>query len=457
MKTSQPSLKVVWCLSVVLYAQTLNAESLSFLDAYQKSLTFDATVLAAQNQYEAQKEEINKANAGFLPQIRISGVRGFAYTDSTSGNAYGQAIQRHSLYQTENYSLQVRQPIFNKSTFAASDQAEAKVKQGEWALSAERLNLISRLTQAYLDLLNTVENIRYVTAQKKSVQQQLELAERRFKSELGTVTEIHEAKTNLEQVIAEELGWNDHLDYAKHVLENFIGEYPKQFFLLDPNKLKLDSLESKTLSEWLDVATQHNPKLHAAEYNLEVAEHEIEKDKGGHYPTVDLVGQKVYSSSDNTFTVGNIYDTNSVNIQVNVPIYLGGYVSATVRQAEAQFAQARNLLDDVKRDLNVSVHNLYNELQKGALRIKAYEQAVKSAEIALVGTTNGYQAGFRTNVEVLNAETRLYDARRLLSKERYTFVNNRIQLKLSAGTLSASDVEEVNSWLTIPSSLEDNS
>lgn len=456
MKVYLRNAKVILALTQVLVLSPVEAESLSFLQAYQKSLTYDATLLAAENQFDAQKEEIEKANAAFLPQIRIVGTRGFAYTDSTSGTLRGTPIQRHSLYQTENYSLQVRQPIFNWANFAAYDQAVAKVEQGESILKIERLKLISRVTQSYLDLLNTVENIRYVSAQKKSVEQQLEMAERRFKSEVGTITEIHEAKTKLAEVQAQELDWNNHLDYAKRVLENTIGEYPKQFFLLDPSKLKTDPLDGKPLAEWLDMATHNSPELHAAELRMEVASEEIEKNKANHYPTVDLVGQKVYSSSDNTFTVGNVYDTNAVNIQVNVPVYMGGYVSASVRQAQAQYEQARNLLDDVRRDLNVNVHDFYNDIQKGLGSIKAYEQAVMSAEIALSGTISGFKAGFRSNVDVLNAEERLFNAKRLLSKERYGLINNRIQLKLSAGVLSNEDVEEVNKCLAIPNFIEEN-
>ena len=72
---------------------------------------------------------------------------------------------------------------------------------------------------------------------------------------------------------------------------------------------------------------------------------------------------------------------------------------------------------------------------------------MNSHEIAFAGTKKGYEAGIRSNVDVLDAQQKLYASRRNLAKSRYQFILNRLMLKQTAGIISATDVEELNGWL----------
>ncbi len=426
------------------------AQSLSLMQAFQKAQQYDATLRAAVADNKAQKEEINKSFAAFLPQVRVGMYEGRGITDSEVPGALGSTSKRHSNYDSRNYSVSMRQSIFNKANFAEYKQAKADVAKSNAMLESAQFNMASRVTGAYLDLLLSEENVRYSKAQKSSAQSQLEQAKKRYKAGVGTITEVSEANANLESVVALELEWANGVEYAKRALENITGVYADALLSLDPSKLQLAVPQPSNVDAWINTAIEKNADIVAAQNEYLVVTQEVEKNNSGHYPTLDLVAARTHTQSDNNYTIGSQYDTDSIGLQLNVPLYTGGYVSSTVRQAVARVEQASEKLSEKQRAVSADVRKYFNEITNGVARIEAQNQSVTSYEIALVGTQKGYESGLRSNVDVLTAQEKLYSAKRDLARERYKLIYSRIQLKQVAGMLVEGDIAEVNGWLATP-------
>jgi protease secretion system outer membrane protein len=421
----------------------LLAEPLTLLDAYQKALVYDATLRASVASNEGQKEEINKAFAAFLPQLKASMYKGRGISDIQTPSS----PSIHRAYDSSNYNFSIKQPIYNKASFANYNQAKAIVGKSNAVLSKDQLGLVSRLTGAYLDLLLSAENLNYSEVQKISVESQLERAKRKYKAGVGTVTEISEAQANLDSVNAKALEWQNGLEYSKRALENITGVYASNYLLLNPSKLSLTIKDSLKLDELLELASTKNPDIIASQNEVLAANEEIEKNSAGHYPTLDLVASRAHTESDNNYTIGNKYDTDSIGLQLNIPIYSGGYVNSAVRQAAARQQQATDLLTEKQRTVSVEVRKYYNEVVNGIARVQSLQQSVDSYEIALTGTRKGYDAGIRSNVEVLNAQEKLFAAKRDLANERYKLIYSRIKLKEFSGTLNEQDIVELNNMM----------
>lgn len=424
-----------------------SAETLSLLQAYQKAQQYDATLRAAIADNNAQKEGIDMAFAAFLPQARISMYEGRNETDSETLGVLGSINKQHRNYDSHNYSFSVRQSIFNKANFAGYSQSKAEFARSSAQLEGEQQSLTSRVVGAYLELLLSAENVAYSQSQKESVESQLGQAKRRFQAGVGTKTEISEAQAQLDTVIAQSLEWSNGMEYAKRALENLTGVYTEAYFSLDAKKLPLLAPQPVGVEEWINLALEKNPAIIAAQNDYVAVSQEIEKNSSGHYPTLDLVASRTRTESDNNYTIGSKYDTDSIGLQLNVPIYSGGYVSAGVRQAVARAEQAREKVSEKQRAVRADVRKYFNEIVNGIARVQAHEQSVQSYETALLGTQKAYAAGMRTNVEVLTAQEKLYSAKRELAKERYKLIYNRIELKHSAGLLKEDDVAEVDGWL----------
>lgn len=435
-------------LAFPVYSQ---AENATLLQVYQKANSYDATLRAARQDNQAQQQEIDKSISNFLPQARLSMYEGRGVTDSETPGQFGNTIKRHNVYDSRNYTLSIRQSVFSLSNIADYAQSKAEIAKSDAMLQREQLGLMGRVVGAYLDVLLATENLRYAESQKASVQSQLTQAEKRFKAGVGTITEINEAKANLETVIAQALEWDNELEYNKRVLENISGIYLDAFFTLDPDKLSFELPNPSTIEQWVDLAMSKNPEIVAASQEIEAMHQEIRKNYSGHLPTLDLVAAKSKTESDNNFTIGQKFETDTVGLQLNIPIFNGGYVSASVRQAESRLRFAQEKLSEKQRTVANDVRKYFNEIVNGIARVEAKTQAVKSNEVALIGTQKGYESGIRSNVEVLNAQEKLYSAKRELARERYKLIYNRLLLRQSAGLLNETDLAEMNKVLSLAS------
>jgi len=430
-------------LTLPLYAEPLNLSS-----AYQKAVEYDAQIRAAKADHSTSKEEIAKARAEFRPRVNMSALKGRDETKSIQPTQYGPYYQ-NQFYNSRTYDLSVRQPLFNMSSYADYRQAKAVVAKSDAMLQKEQFGLIVRITEAYCNALFSEDNLDFSRVHIKASLEQLQQTKRRYEKGLGTITEINEAQADYEFALAEGVDIVNGLDFSRRELSRLTGVYSEQLSKLVPEKMVLARPEPDNVDSWIELAHSDNRDVAAAKQEIQIAKSEVEKQRASRYPTIDLVLDRNYSESGTNYTINQTYGTNSISLQMNVPIYSGGYVSASVRQAQAKRLKAQEQLSWQERGVESDIRKYYNGVITAIAQIKAYDQAVKSHDIALTGTKKGFEMGQRSNVDVLNAQQKLIESKRNLSKARYQYILNLLQLKDSAGALSASDVDEVNGWLSI--------
>lgn len=412
---------------------------------YQKALEYDARYRSVLANTEAEREELNKARSLFFPKAQLSMNVGEGSTERTADTVFGP-VETESDYTLKNYALTVRQPLFNKESAAFYRSTEATIQGREAFLQEEHSTLITRLAAIYFEILYAQERVRVAGNKIVAVQQQLDQARRRYTHGEGTVTEINEAQANLDLARAEEIEARHSLDIHRQSLADITGLTMAEIAEVDTGSLPSGMPESASLEDWLRDVEQHNADVIQARYALEAARHDVARKRAGHYPTLDLVGVRSYSENDNNNTIGLEFDTTTVAVQLNMPLYAGGYTNASVRQALDRVRAAEEQLNLRLRDAMTRVKQYFNSIQSGLLAIQAYEQAVRSAEIALTGTEKGFTAGLRTNIDVLNAQQKLFTSRLELSRARYSLLNDIINIRQLAGMLDASQLKSLNRY-----------
>lgn len=435
---------------------TVRADTISLLNAYQSALYYDAKLQSAKKDNAIQHQEAEKAGAVFYPQARMTLFQGRSASDSSTpkystfspltGPAIGGGNAHHN-YDSKNYNFSIRQSLFNKAGFASFNQARESAYKSDAVLNFEKSNFMTKIIASYLDILLALDNIEYSDFQKINVEKQLDSAEKRFQAGVGTVTEINEAKANLENIIAKKLEWDNALEYSKRVLESYIGYYPEHVLRLDIKKLPKVKPIPSNIETWINIALEKNQEIIAAQHDVEIAAAGIDKSIAGHYPTLDLIASKTYTESQNEITIGSRYVTDSLGLQLEIPIYYGGYVNADTHESITKLEQSRDELTQKQRDVKSNVRKYFHEIINGLSRLGAFEESVQSNEIAFIGTQKGFESGFRNNIDVLNAQEKLYLAKHDLSKERYSLIYNRTLLKQTAGTLTEQDIQEISEWL----------
>lgn len=426
------------------------AAAFDLMDAYRLALSADPSFQAARATAEAARELLPQARAELLPQISISASRNNNNTEQTSQSAFtGRDVTREYDYVGKNAALSLRQPLFRLGSVARYYQASAQVDAAEATLEKDTQQLALRVSGAYFDALIAREKLDSILAQKDAYAGQLAAAERSLAAGFGTRTDIDDARARLDMAGAQEIEARHALGVAERALAGIVNQRVKTETLarIDAGRLRLDRPDPADLDAWLVQAEEQNPELRAMRSGVEAAEREVDKSRAAHLPTLDLVASRRHSDSDSDTTIGSLYRTTSVGVQLNIPIYSGGHTNSALRQAHANLEKARQQYEAGKRQLEVMVAKEFGGVEQGVARVRALEQALRSAEQALHSTRKGVQAGTRNSVDVLNALQQLANTRHELASARAAYATGRLKLKAAAGTLTEQDVAEVNAWL----------
>ena len=259
------------------------------------------------------------------------------------------------------------------------------------------------------------------------------------------ITGVHEAQARFDQSRADEISAINLLDNAWEALREIVGpEVPETIAgLLDEIPLVIP--EPKDVEAWSEIAIRNSPDVESARQAAEVARQEIEVQRSGHYPTLDLVGS--YDVDRSEASRGTDVNVGALGVQLAVPLYTGGGVSAVTRQARFNFQAAQEVLDQQLRAVDRQVRDAYRGVETGISRVQALKATTVSAQSALDATTAGFDVGTRTLVDVLNGQRDLFDAKRNYARSRYDYVLSHVALKQAAGVLEIPDLEKINVYL----------
>lgn len=434
-------------LAVLAACVPLAAPALDLAQAYQAALEQDANIRAARATAEAGRENLPQALAQLLPNLSANMARNNNQLSSTTKNFQGRPVTSDYSYPSRNDTLTLRQPIYRKYQWAQYRQAQAQVEDANAVLENELQNLAVRVGGAYFEALLAEDQLALVLAQRKTYTIQLDAVGKRFVAGEGVRTDIDEAQARLDMTLAQELEARQNVDYTRRQLQVMVNQPVDRLAVLDAVAMQLLPPQPDRLEDWTALAEQNSPELKVLRARLEAATSEIDKAKAGHFPTLDAVAQWASSSSENNLNIDSSYDVRSVGLQLNIPIFAGGGVDAAVRQALANRERAEQLLEAGRRDLGVRVHKEFRGMTEGVLRVRALEQAVRSAEQALFSSQKSFQAGSRTTVDVLNAEQGKMTALRDLAQARYVYLISQLRLKVLVGEADASSIEGINRWL----------
>jgi TolC family type I secretion outer membrane protein len=416
------------------------------LSVYLDALNNNPGYQAVQAGRDAQHEDVAIARAGLLPSVSAGLERGRNRVDHSIGSIYSERLS----YKNYSYGVNVRQPILRPYEIARYQQANRQSDVADSQLAGSRVDLAIKTLTSYFDAAYAQDLVNLLDARQASLEAQTRGAEKAYVAGIGSKVEISDARAKRDIVLAQKLDAQNQQDHSMRQLQAYAGRPLDNITLLSPAKFSTAMPRPLDLAGWIAAADTGNPELAAARSQVAVAEKEVSKATAGHLPTVDLVAGRTLTGNntlDQLSPYGEVkYQQNMIGVQVNIPIFSGGGVSATVRQADKRLLQAQLQAADAKENLEVQVRQEYGNLTQGAVKIRAYEQAEASAAENLLATRKGVQAGERSNLDVLQAEEQLYTTRRDLSLARYQLLLSRLRLLSYAGQLADDDVSEISTW-----------
>ncbi len=452
---------------VTLNAETQslsNATKTDLMSAYQDALKNDTQYLISHANLKATEQSVRLSRSSLLPQISASATRSRNETDFEGQGLDGSPSDPFTnLSEGTTYRVQLNQSIFDWSNWVALDQANLRLKASELTHGSNLQSLITRTAQSYFNVLSATENLSTTQSELEALKKQLDLTREQYESGLANATDFLNAQANYDQSLANEVSLKNSLTIAKEALRQITNNYYIQLEGMG-DSLKLSDPSPNNIEDWTRVAAQENLGLKAQQYNVKVAKKDIERNRSGHYPSLDL--NVTYSDSDsdtersfpqgispNIAPPGTVQDTSNqqqgynAGLTLSVPIFSGFRVDAQTEQAKQNYLTSSHQHEQTARQVQASARNAFTNLQAAIISYNAYKRSLESSQSSLEATQEGYQAGTRNIIDVLNATRSYYNARRNLTRAKYDYLINGLNLKSAAGTLTEADLQEVNQLL----------
>lgn len=430
------------------------AQSLSELVAQARS--YDASWQAQQADARAAASRADQARSGLLPSVGLSGGVNRTHTDISMAKAATQPALDYSVNNTtQNLQLSAQQPLYRPANKIAYEQGQRGVDVAQAQLDAAAQSLIVRVAQAYFDVLAAQDSVRVAQSQKQAIRTQLEMAQRNFEVGTATITDAREAQSRFDLVTAQEVAAQNELHVKRVALDQLVGRVG-----IEPMPLAapvtLPQIQPDNMQSWVDQALSTQPQLRQAQLALDVAKLETQKAEAGHKPTVDLQAGYVVNRYPNgsmmpSLTAGSHTNAAQIGVVMNMPLFAGFAVQNRIKETVALEDKARAQLDDARRTVEQSTRTAFLGVQSGHAQVTALEAALLSSKSALEANQMGYEVGVRINIDVLNAQSQLYQTERDLANARYQVLLGQLKLRQAAGVLQDDDLRAIDALTRTPS------
>jgi protease secretion system outer membrane protein len=430
-----------------LLGLSMAASGMDLLQAYEAAQQQDATIRAARATAAAEYERVPQAKSQLLPSVNASVSRTTNRLTSTTPNFLGVEQTTNTNYPSSNQSITLRQPLYRPQLMAQYRQAQAQVDDADAVLVQEEQNLVVRVSSAYFEAMVTHDQLALILAQQAAYTTQLDASRKTFAAGSGTRTDIDEAQARLDMNQALELEARQNVTYTLQQLQMLVNQPIDKLATLDIPNLTLQYPEPNNLDDWSARAEDNSPQLQSLKARVESARQEVQKAKAGHLPTLDAIAQLSDSQSESVTNTSSRYTNRSFGLQLNIPLYAGGYVNSQVRQTLAGQERAEQTLEVGRRDLQMRVFREFRGVTENIPKINALEQALRSADQLVLSSRKSFEAGSRTVIDILNAEQQRVLVQRDLAQARYVYLISKIKLLALVGEADVGAVVAVNAML----------
>ena len=424
------------------------AQAQSLLELYDAARTYDAPYQSARSQADSVVYRAEQSRALNRPVVNATAN----LAESRADTPYTTITSSRTGVQSLGVTAQ--QPLFNRANDKTIAQAERNIEVARSQLVAAEQDLIVRLVQAYFDVLSSSDALDTVRVNKAAIAEQLASAKRNFEVGTATITDTREAQAKFDLGTAQELAAENDLNVKRLALDGVVGRagvIPKRMAV----PVMLPPTVPADVEEWVNQADAASPGLAQLRLAREVARLETEKARTGHLPTVGLSAS--YSDAHTRLAgetrAGGFGPTagtgpsGSVSLLVNLPLFSGYSVQNRIKETLALEDKAQSDLEVARRTTAQATRSAFFTVQSLRGQVLALEAAESSSKLSLEATQLGYKVGVRVNLDVLNAQTQLYQAQRDLAKARYDVILNGLRLRQVSGLLQPQDVTSVDALL----------
>jgi outer membrane protein len=366
----------------------------------------------------------------------------------TSNTRYQEVPGSERSFHSNSATVQLTQPVWRGALWPGLDAAQAQAEQAQAALAQARADALQRLLEASFEVFKARDNVLLLQAQRASAADQLGAANAAFRAGTRPVTDAREAQARADLVAAQLVGAQYELDMRQQFVAELAGRPAPGLLQRGLDGAQLPPLDAAALADWLS-GVDDNWQVQQARLAVTAAEAEVRRAWYGHAPTLDVTGSygRSNESGSTTTTFARNANVGTLGVQLNVPLFSSGATQARVAEALALEDKARHDLAQARRGATLAVRQYFTATLSAVRQVQGLATAVESAELSLRANRRGYEVGLKVSGEVLDAQSRLFEAQRDLSRARYDAWLNVLRLQAAVGRLNETELARVDALL----------
>lgn len=421
---------------------SLNANAEGLLQIYQLAQKNDAGLKSAKATYQAKAEAVDVSRGSLFPSLSLSGNLGYSSTEPENANTSTDV-------DTSSITLDLSYPIYSSALGSAVKVVKLNYKSAGIDYANAEEDLAYETLNAYFDVLTQRSNLQIAKTHSKATASQLKKVKQQFAVGQVAITDVHASQAEYDANQVTVLTSEADLANAEEALYRLTGQrVTKLNDLAKDYPIVLE--QGKTASYYVEKAHKQNKDLLLLKVAYENALANIKLQKSnGRSPTLVLSGS--ISSDDKTSTPTSVTDgastTSAVNLTLSMPLYEGGAINASVREATSNANAIKESLNDALQNTELAVNTLYRTLKTSVAQIAAQQQLIKSYSSVLKATETGYSVGTRNIIDLLDAQSDLFDAQGTYQQLRYNFVLQQFSLLEYVGELNEEAIVKLDNWM----------
>ena len=422
------------------------------MDLLALAETNDYTLQIAKDTYTAQATSVSLARSALLPEIALQAGLEQTTTDqsTTSDNDFVVAQLADTETDTETLALSFSMPLLDLSAAHTVRASKASRQVAALELAYAEQEFLVRVANSYLQTLNNTRLVEASKAREGAIRKQFEQVSERHRVGLATKNDVEEAQAALDVAAADTISVEVNRKVSLDALYTLTGHEIDDLVPICDAYTPVQSEDINT-QELISVALDHNLMLQSMRESARASKSRLKSAKAARLPRITL-GATVSDSStdqtrgDETFDVNT--DRDNISLNVTVPLWSGGAIKSTVNRRQAEQQAAHKTVLATERQVRVAISTLSDQLSAQYILLAARKQAQLSAQLAYDAAQIGYDTGTRNIVELVQAASNLYQSQAQYNQARIQLFNIELNMKLTLGTLTVSDLQAINDVLT---------
>lgn len=434
----------------MLFAGQVHAESL--LEIYDLALENDYTFKSAQSALLASQESKVIARSMLMPKVNADGTFQYSNTRTEIDSSNPFAVKNESIQnrQGPGFSISLTQPILDISALHKYESGKLSEKIAALQFENAKNSLLMRTASAYLQTLKAGSKLTAAQSAEEAYRVQLQSANTKFNVGLARQSDVLEAQARFDAAVADTIIAKNNLSTSFDFIQILTGKTHAELATL-PSGFDAKLPEPMDFKKWSQAAETNNIKINIDKLSAQQAYENSQAKSAEYLPKVS--GSLSYSENYDDRTFNNSIPDSMLNkgltasVQLRVPLYSGGAISASAREAKYRYLELRDKSNNSIREVAQDIHSIYLSVIADVAAVKARKAAIASSESALIYAKKGYEQGVRNIIDVLDAQNAVYQANQNYAEILYEYLIAGLKLKENAGLLSRNDIEDLSSQL----------